>query len=111
MFTSNYKNWIKKNELKMTFYVEIIQQAGDWEGLCLNLIPYAFIFYVLYCSWKIASTYPLEFLSNWSIVFRPQTYALDNCPVYTQILSVQVIKPKCTLFSFKTNDSLVSLVL
>jgi hypothetical protein len=30
------------------------------------LIPYAFIFYILYCSWKIASTYPLEFLSNWS---------------------------------------------
>jgi hypothetical protein len=48
----------------MTFYVEIIQQAGDWVGLCLSLIPYAFICYILYCSWKIASTYPLEFLSN-----------------------------------------------
>jgi hypothetical protein len=60
----------------MTFYVEIIQQAGDREGLCLSLIPYTFIFYVLYCSWKIASTSPLEFLSNWSIVFRVGFFVL-----------------------------------
>jgi hypothetical protein len=60
----------------MTFYVEIIQQAGDWDGLCLSLIPYVFIFYRLYCSWKIAGTYPLEFLSNWSIVFRAGFFVL-----------------------------------
>jgi hypothetical protein len=60
----------------MTFYDEIIQQAGDWEWLCLSLIPYAYIYYILYCSWKIASTYPLEFFSNWSIVFRAGFFVL-----------------------------------
>jgi hypothetical protein len=50
----------------MTFYVEIIQPAGDWEGLCLSLIPYAFIFYILYCSWKIASTFMYFFVSKLS---------------------------------------------
>jgi hypothetical protein len=47
MFTSNYKKTELKIWLSITFDVEIIQQAGDWEGLCLSLIPYVFIFYIL----------------------------------------------------------------